>query len=403
MHLPAELWLQVFTWIMESAPGEQLTENYTPFENVRIQLEGVHARITSRYLIALVCRQWCELVQSSPQFTEIRVLESKIHALDSVLRAGSNPTKHGGLNNGESVRLMVLPYDATQTSPASRPADGSTELVRLCPNLRVLIRPTPAYGQLHYLTTSLSFEFTAEDVPPLPSLRRLDWTYFDRAARTGGINTLHEVLMQAPNLKYLSLGGDMPFVRHPLVSLPALTTIRFLSLISILGVRQACTWSLPGVTHVILDGLMKKAGLAILWDTLADQLRIVELGVHMSFLAHDVLLSVLRRCRNLETLNYHIHFTRIPEAASQNDPDFPLFVSNIVHIGLHSLPNQSMDDQTIPHVEQHFHWLIDRTRFPSLQSIRLYGNWKAILEDSRFRRLEQLCNREGCDLLAERF
>jgi hypothetical protein len=399
--LPPELWLQVFNWFIDPGSLGALTEDYIPFEKSGDIIQGVTHRFQARRTISTVCRQWRALLRQAV-FTEITLTNHGTHALQRALRDNGESDPHDRQPNGSLVRIMVLPYDATQTTAFSdSPEQCSTDTIRLCPNLRILIRPPPLFSAHQ---RPLTFEFSTSELPLLSSLHRLEWSYHDPASRTGGINALHEVLSQAPNLRYLSIGGTMPYARHRLIELKQLTTLRLVGFINPLEVRQICTWSLPALTHVVLAGVA--VSFSMLWDALGNHIKTIELGMHMRFLADDVCLAnLLDQCKNLETLNYHVYFTRIPRNEDDRDLEHlgarRVVPREHVHtVGLHCLTNQSLGEEEIEfaHLEQHLLWITDKRYFPALQSIRLYGGWEEIAYIMRIREILTVLDDQGYEI-----
>ena len=92
----------------------------------------------------------------------------------------------------EQVRRVVLPYTSTITR-SSAPLQA-VEILKRCPRVEVLVRP-------RYATSGpIGFEFEA-DMVPFHTLRRLDWWGNSEAERSGGLNSLGNVLAHAPGLR----------------------------------------------------------------------------------------------------------------------------------------------------------------------------------------------------------
>ena len=238
--------------------------------------------------------------------------------------------------------------------------------------METLVRPRPTTPDY------LCFHFPAQSISLL-SLRRLDWWYNSEAERSGGINSLNAVLRSAPNLRYLSAGGVTGFghVRTDTapLSLPELHTLR-LHRNSVIFLRQLVdSWSLPSLSRIALDYPLMDAWMDILWESLGERLRTVELGKHVRFLLKDHITPCLQLCRGLTELNYFIFFAAVPS--------IEIIHTSISTIGLHASANDLLADEGRPcgHIQWHFDILTNKSVFPVLRQILLYGDWKCILAD----------------------
>ncbi|KAJ7757532.1 hypothetical protein B0H16DRAFT_666522 [Mycena metata] len=165
--LPSELWLEIFAHLNERS----YTTSYTPFQ----PLPGVGSEgdVKSAYTtVVLVCRNWHDWAISS--------LYRNLKIPDSHSMWTRNHPEYG-----RWVRRAILPSSLTLFASQ---ASLSVEILGLCPNIEVLIRP-----QL----SQFRFEFDPLCLQ-LPSLKRLEWW--------NGFNSLLSVLSAAPNLEYLFVG-----------------------------------------------------------------------------------------------------------------------------------------------------------------------------------------------------
>ena len=259
-------------------------------------------------------------------------------------------------------------------------------MLKACPQLEVLVRPIPSRME------ELRFELPAEECPRLESLKRLDWWHHNDAARSGGVNALSDVLRAAPNLQYLSLGGDLwlsLLVRTP-ITLPSLTTLRIRRM-NVLFLQQICRWSLPSLQHVIIDTHSNHALLEGFWSTFGDQVKTLELGKSLKFYVCDMVYYILANCGNLEELCYYVQFT--------SPPRLPAEQHGALHtVRLHAAENGFFADETNNfwgHLEEHFA-LYAGPQLTSLKRVVLHGDWDAIRSDARFAPIVQQVLDRGC-------
>ena len=267
---------------------------------------------------------------------------------------------------------MVLPYHSTVPRPYT--PLKSIEILGLCSSLHTLHRP------LDYSAGNLRFDHEAAGIS-LPSLQRLEWWHHNEAERSGGINSLSAVLRGAPNLRYLFIGGVMGTGYtgrySDLILLPNLCIFR-LHIRSGLLLRQIITrWTLPSLTHLILDTPPVRDGLEDIWEKFGSQLEVVEFGRHVRFYMNDDLSPCLNGCPNLRELNFYLLFTSAPRTIEVHQ--------NLSAVGLHAHMNDmlSTGDSLWGLIETHFDVLCS-TKFPALRRITLYGTWRSILGHRRF-------------------
>ncbi|KAL1722344.1 hypothetical protein EV715DRAFT_247538 [Schizophyllum commune] len=366
--LPSELWLEVFDWAL--TPGAECnpyTDSYVPFHAEMDDFE----RLAMKRTLNLVCRLWHALT-TELLYRDVVISPKSTHALHDLLERECK--EHPSY--GKWVRRVVLPYTSTVTK-SPKPLE-SVDILKSCPNLEVLVRPPVNTPE------PLEFEFEADDVA-WPSLRRLDWYGHGEAERTGGVNSLHSVLHNAPSLRYLLVGsvgqsGAAPSGVAPgNLCLPHLETLRLDGVNGTL-LHQICSrWALPALTHVVLDSPALGLDIDAVWDAFGDQLEIVECGRHMRFLFGDVLTPCLGRCPNLEELNYHVFYTSAPAS-----------VESICHkglktVGLHAAVNKvfSKPAEIWAHLQSHVDFIASDA-LPGLKTINLYGQWRGIMRQPAF-------------------
>lgn len=278
---------------------------------------------------------------------------------------------------------MVLPYPSTIAGPSR--SLRSVEIMKLCPNIHTLFRPA------HSLLDGMRFEFEVEGLA-LPSLQRLQWWHHSEAEQSGGINSLGKVLRNAPNLRYLFIGGVVGSSRicnepGPFV-LEHLETLRLHIRSGTLFYRILFQWSMPVLKHIIMDSPPVREGLDAIWDILGDQLEMIELGRHVRFLMTDSLSPCLSGCPNLRQLNYFMFFTAPPET-TQVHP-------NIGEVGLHSQVNGLLADggSAWSLIARHFDFLCGPI-LPALRRVTLYGDWRSILSHRLFQPILEKLTQSG--------
>ncbi|KAF7436417.1 hypothetical protein PC9H_003250 [Pleurotus ostreatus] len=377
-QLPSELWMEIFRWATGSYEVEGYRIDYEPFARLPLHTD-VHELLSVRRVLVLVCRRWQSLAMEL-LYSDL-IIRNHSHALHEALR------RSGG-EHGKRARRAILPYAATVT-PSCTPVT-STEILNVCPSLQVLVRP-PIVAPAREL---LRFEFEAGRCPNLQSLRRLEWWHHPEASRTKGINKLEDVLLCAPNLEHLFIGGIpsySPSYQQSL-HLAALKTLR-LRLGNGMYLFNVCKWSLPSLTTLIIDAPMGSGALDTLFAAYGDQLRTVELGKHLGFLASDSLAACFQGCPNLEELNCRIIFTAVcMRPGSSSLRSVGLFLDPIYHF-------EEVHEWMI--IESHLQTFANKTAFPSLATMRLLGRWPTMMLKPKWSSLyESLINR-GISILIE--
>ncbi|EKM55156.1 uncharacterized protein PHACADRAFT_255580, partial [Phanerochaete carnosa HHB-10118-sp] len=211
--LPVELWLCIFRWAtLSRSTLSNCVTDYIPFQAGDPDGVDREAVAVKRTLVR-VCKLWTELTRDL-LYEDITVRDAP--AVQRALHTGG-----AGEERFRKVRRACLPYSSCTPYSAHNIAAAAAFLHR-CSELEVLCRPSTMRAEV------MIFDYPAAECPSLRSLRRLDWWHINEAARSGGVNTLTEVIRAAPRLRYLSLGGDLwlnLMERQPL-ALPHLTTLR---------------------------------------------------------------------------------------------------------------------------------------------------------------------------------
>jgi len=252
----------------------------------------------------------------------------------------------------------------------------SVEILKLCPYIHTLLRPRS------YRDHTDRFHFDYETVGvPLPALQRLEWWYYDEAERSGGINSLAAVLHGAPNLSYLFVGGVVGFSRicmqREAPYLPRLQTLRLNAINGLLLHQIVAHWSLPSLTHIVLDYPLTNFGSGLIWDAFGRQLKAIEFGRHLRFSTRDRLSPCVNSCPGLEELNFYLFFTLPAETMQPH--------ASLTTVRLHAAVNDILpnDDAVWDLIDCHFEILCG-SDLPALRHIILYGDWQWILHHPRF-------------------
>jgi len=286
------------------------------------------------------------------------------------------------------VRRAVLPYHSTSTPQWNPEPLPSVEILKLCNHLEILVRPRSPPLEVQ------RFEFEADNLP-LPSLKRLEWTYNSEAERTGGINSLQSVLQGSPSLQYLAIDGISPRARLAFdvrtLTLPYLETLFLSGLNANLLYQLTRRWSLPSLSHITLGSLYVEEPTS-LWETYGEQLQVLELGQDNSFLWQDSLAPCLDLCSKLEEINYHIFYTLPPQTTAS----YP----TVSTIGLHSASNPvfDSDERCWLFLEKHLECLCG-DMFPSLRALHLFGDWLRFLHHPCFAPFAAQLNQRGCEII----
>ncbi|KAL0580835.1 hypothetical protein V5O48_001211 [Marasmius crinis-equi] len=365
--LPPELWLQVFHWATNYSQNTFST-TYEPFSNSPFVEE--HQVLRVKHSLALVCRTWHALSKEF-LYRDVRIGPAQT----SLKEALCTPEE-----SAKFVRRVVLPFQSTTTPTYSSSPLTSVEILKLCPQVEVLVRPRLlAPSTLQTPRDAPRFEFDVDSLS-LPSLKRLEWNFLPEAERTGGINSLTDVLLHSPNIEYLHIGGFNPRSQippgHSQIHLPKLNTISMSSLTAHV-IHQLCyRWTLPALSHLIV-GSVNLPTISTLWERYASQLESVELGRHLAFLQRDFVGPCVRSCPNLKELNYHVFFTLPPDFAGES--------GSIETIGLHAGRNEMLppeSDAAWALLLSHLDSLLGGA-LPLLRDIRLHGDWSVFLADGR--------------------
>ena len=374
-QLPPELWIIVFRWATYPPDGYPASY-YEPF---RASSETFDEPLKTKRSLVQVSRLWRALatvflyedvrIGYDPGF--LKTVLANRRCIDDALQ---------GHSFGRFVHRLELPYSLTATEKPDDTHDV-VEILCRCTSLKTLVRPF--FQALPY---SVRYEFPAKIVS-LSSLTRLEWWHYNNAARSGGINSLMDVLRNAPSLQYLALGGEFWMSSMQLnspVRLPALTTLR-LRRVNALFVWQIVRWELPSLVHIVVDFPADHGGLEELWHHFGSQLCTVEFGRNLAFHVTDQISVLLRGCAGLKVFNYFVNFAIPPSESALVDQH------SLQCVGIHAFPCGILNDNW-RHLNRHFDFLSSRF-LPSLKRIILYGDWEQTIRDPRFSpaldRLEQ--------------
>jgi hypothetical protein len=370
-QLPPEIWIQIYRWAAHSASSDRYyATEYEPFHSaVGYDSDVLDKNLRVKWALVRVCRQWKAMAMDL-LYEDVRVKHGEQTLADALDSAGERAY-------GKWVRRVELPYASTVATTSQHPI--SIAILERCPELQILVRPPPQR------TTGLSFQSPAL-VPPLTSLKRLEW-WSTPDTTGGGINSLQDVLSCTPNLQYLSLGGKLPTGQpQPGCHLPALTTLS-VRLLNDLFIEQICRWNLPALANVIVDNPQGSTLHWKIWETFGSQLRVVELGTNLQFYRRDHITPILFNCPDLVEMNYYINFTMAPQPS--------LTHSSLRCVRLHG--NVCIHGNDWKFLDEHLAFF-SGSSLPALKRIVLYGEWDPILTSDRFIQAHHALDIRGCNL-----
>ncbi|KAG1749755.1 uncharacterized protein EDB91DRAFT_1109491 [Suillus paluster] len=376
--LPPELWLSIIRWATHSQSVFDLP-TFEPFHaSFERQNKGEAGALAVRHAVVQVCKLWRDFGLSS-LYEDVMVRHGAPALAEELGKT------YGGEQLGTHVRRLELPYPYTGTA-TNTSSDLALQILQSCPGLETLVRPF-----MPGPPDAVRYEFPTRS-HPFPNLKRLEWWHYNDAARSGGINSLIDVLCYSPNLQYLVVGGEMwssaPSTSDALV-LPALTTLR-VRRINVIFVQEICRWQLPSLVHVVAEFPLEQDGLEDIWRMFGARLCTVEFGRHVGFLLSDQITPFLAGCPQVQKFNYFLNFTYPPPIFNQ-----PCALQSI---SLHAHPCFMVTDM-IPNsqerLERHLAFL-SRSSFPALRRIILYGDWGDIIPDPLFTDFTQSMNSRGC-------
>ena len=406
--LPVELWLEIFRCATRDPWTTALySHDYFPFEAPPSSATTDDSARHTKCALTRVCKQWRRW--AIPLLYEDILIPRTYSSMKRMLCDGED-WESEGISIPPCARLVrraLLPYSSTvATSPQCPP--GALDVLELCSSLQVLVRASDPL-------TPITYDYATPKCPPLPALQRLDWWHHNEAARTGGINSLTDVLNAAPALEYLSVGGELwpSYLHAPTapVALPALATLRFrrvnaffvLNLCRAIGgtpgastpdetVPSGRSPALPALRHVVFDHVAHADMFWPLWASAGAQVRTVELGPSLRFGVQDFLACVFAGAPALEALNYYVHFTHPPSDAVAAAP-----MESLRSVGLHAHCHAFYapgSKEYWAHVERHFQALAG-PGFPALKEVRLYGDWSPVAADDEFVRIAKPLREKG--------
>ena len=388
-RLPPELWLLIFRHAATTNLTSSLVATtYLPFHAVT--QDFVDHSLKVKHTIVQVCRMWRDL-GTGLLYEDLLVRSEHARGLrDTMEKLQRDESGHM-----HRVRRVCLPYSSSVPQMAIAYPTDAMMILKSCSSLEVLVRPNMLYGSRG---EAMLFDYQAEDCPPLPSLKRLDWWHRNDAARTEGINCLPHVLRETPNLTYLSLEGEVGLSLMQLniiISLPKLTTLHFRR-INMLFILQISKWDLPTLRTIVLDGFTDQHMLYAITQYFGKQLRTLEFGMSLKFFAIDALLPLLTLCRLLEEVNYYVFFTKFPDELAIPHP-------SLTTVGLHGAHNaiyHGHPQELWYHAERHFDHFCS-SFFPALKKVILYGDWRLIINDPRYPAWVEKFKSRGCTVTTE--
>lgn len=377
--LPVELWLEIFRWATISPAAPAAT--YAPFQTAPGDpfSDEEHTVAATKCALTRVCKQWHYLAQEF-LFEDV-IIERDAAALRRALRTAG---AEAGRDHHRRVRRAFLPYGSC-TPCNYTDSEAVADLLESCRHLEVLVRPSGVRPD------EMRFEVPATDCPPLASLKRLDWWHYNEAARSGGVNALSDVLRAAPNLEYLSLGGELwiNLVQRGTLELAALKTLR-VRLINALFMHQLARWRMPRLRTLVVDNFSLPGLFETLAERYSEQITRLELGRNIKFYVMDLVSHLLTYFPHIEELGYYLEYTAIP--APPQAVHFDLQT-----LRLHAFPNEffSVDAQPFwDHLTEHL-GAYPHTLFPALKRVELHGGWDRIVCDPRFSAISKRLRERG--------
>ncbi|KAF9556405.1 hypothetical protein CPC08DRAFT_641625 [Agrocybe pediades] len=382
--LPVEVWLEIFDWATFN-PNISVDES-TPFQPIP-DSNRRDPSLQVRLSLSQVCRSWRKWTAHA-LYNDIKIRHG-VWELQKLL--AQHEQQHEQQHDpprrfGDMVHRVVLPYDSTITGPVGDSKQTlAVEILELCPNLHTLLRPQ------HWLADSLTFDWEATDVS-LPSLQRLEWWHHNEAERSGGINSLGAVLRSSPNIRFLFIGGVVG--RNHSCPQPEPLTLQKLEMLRLhirsgLLTRQIIMrWTMPFLTHIILDSPPIEDGLQEIWHAFGHQLQVVEFGKHVRFLMAEDLTHCIQSCPNLRKLYYYLFFTNSASLSEAHE--------NLTTIGIHLHVNSLLYNggDVWKLIERHFSTFCG-PHLTALRKVVLYGDWRSILHHPRFAPIQDMIRTAG--------
>ncbi|KIK48365.1 hypothetical protein CY34DRAFT_798183 [Suillus luteus UH-Slu-Lm8-n1] len=377
--LPPELWLSIIRWATYAPPGLDVP-SFEPFlgsfdHDNRAEADAMAVKRA----VVQVCKLWRDLALSI-LYEDVKVgrgVQALVEALGKTYR---------GEQLGRCVRRLELPYPHTGTI-TNTSSDLALQILQYCPQLETLVRPFMSASP-----DSVRYEFPTRSHSFL-NLKRLEWWHYNDATRSGGINSLLDVLQNSPNLQYLVVGGEMLTSAQTgnVLELPALKTLR-LRRINPLFVHRICQWRLPSLVHIVVDFPLEQNALDTIWQVFGARLCTVEFARHVGFLLSDQTTRFLRGCPQVKTFNYFLNFTSPPPIFGQQ--------CALQCISLHAFPCGMVTDMiTAAQDRLRLHLaFLSRSSFPALRRIVLYGDWENMILDPRFVEFTQTMTSRGCSI-----
>ncbi|KAJ7628940.1 hypothetical protein FB45DRAFT_1004368 [Roridomyces roridus] len=320
---PPEIWRAILRFA--TAPETPRHVDYTPFEQLQEFQETAYAvqqefsRLKTCVSLVSVSRRF-RAMAAEFLYEDVRISEAR--GLESLLLGLMRSAAEGGPDHyGLFVKRLELPRRRTHiflqpdTQPIAIPAPsnvpGLAELLALCPNLEVFVRPC-----LRLDAASVAFWSTLVANPctsTLLRLRRLEWHESDIDSRlygTAHIARLREMVICAPNLRYLALSSDRTNALTDLALPASLSTVRFNCSYYHAQPRRTSLFCrrpsyTPHLQHLVLHTTLPPTQLDLLTTTAALSLRVLEFAfAPQMVLSANTMRRILGRFPGLEELVY---------------------------------------------------------------------------------------------------
>ncbi|EJD05545.1 uncharacterized protein FOMMEDRAFT_152870 [Fomitiporia mediterranea MF3/22] len=466
-HLPPELWARVFFWATFSSARDVSSLLTVPlFDGIAHREDDFQVRqaLVTKLTLALVCRQWRALSEQY-LYEDIWVRHGKQVLADTFESSKRDCSQDIGL--GRHVKRIVLAQlqnnNPSQWHSRHWADEYTSRIVRCCPNLLALSRyydisvkcdddddETMLEEGIQGLLERYENECCSIHDPPLPTMRRLDWsngTAVDPWRPT--ISAVPSSVWSAEQLEVLSLAGDnyfwAPTELQALSSggrghilLPNLHTLRVGSLYAF-GVPGVSNYMLvlPALRRIILD---RGEALHRLIDCVVasspasssaqsksspnvPNVKALEVGTpHWRFSRSDYISTFIRHYPTAESLHYPVFFARPlrwrrlrDNGLSYGPVEQQRVFSSLRHVGLHAEPNPELTyperngDAIWAHLHAHARSLLGSTsptllesRLPCVNSITLHGlSWISLINDKRFYFILSLARARGAKIQAD--
>jgi hypothetical protein len=162
--------------------------------------------------------------------------------------------------------------------------DFDLAVLKCCPSVEVVIKPVPEKGD--DASRIQCFPFPDPSISSFGFLQRVEWSfprpwqinYMNAYYSQESLSVLCHIMHLAPNLRYLSLTGETPWLQHELKAIISnfreqiqhLRVLRTYRVSDVL-LEGIANWYLPNLTHIITDDT------PLLLDIQAPHVRVLDI------------------------------------------------------------------------------------------------------------------------------